>query len=851
MRALSLLVALVALLALPSALAAILAIDYGAEFTKLSLVKPGVPFDVLLDRDSKRKISSVVTWKRDDRVFGQEGKMAATRFPDTHYPYVKPLLASSTLPNLPLYPNAPHLTADGTLVFPHPSAPAHLSPPAESDDVWSPTALLAHQLSYYRNLAESLSVADPVTQAIVTVPAWWTYAQRRAYRDALELEGLHVLAMVGDGTAVGLNYAMTRVFPDYDPATGAGERAIHVVYDSGALQTTATVLAFYQTSRLPTPKAKTAINTTHIEVLGVAWEEVGGVQLDLAVQELLVEDFVAKTGQAAVRQDKRAMAKLLREAVRVKHILSANQESSVAIESLHNDIDYRSHLTRAALEDKVAAARALFMTPITAALADAGLGIADVDSLILFGGNTRVPLVHAAVRAALGDAADSRIAQNVNTDEAAVLGAAFYGAGLSRQFKMKSLEVHERSVYPVTRGEETVFAKGTELGSRRSLSLAPVDQEIVFAENGIPVVGVSLVNVADALANITAPNPTLNLTMRLDARGLVSAANAVLFGAGDKSGVAGALKGLFGKDKGDKVEDGEVAEPVEKVVVKFKETVLGVKHMAPEERRVVQARLASIAKHEAAVAAREEARNALEGYLYRLSNLLSPEADNRALAEFGTEKERAALGALLQETFAWLADEADRADAKTLIAKRAALETLEAPVIRRFTEWRTRGKAIDAFQAAMFAGRAFLVEARANVTAARAAEAAATAELPVAPPKYTDDELDAVAALLKDNEEWMDGLMKVQVTLEGDKTADPVIMSKDLDERGKKLQMTVLRLTNKKTPRAPRPVKPSSAAAPEPTPAEAADTADEAVPGEEMATKQETAGEQPPKHEEL
>lgn len=62
----------------PAIQAAVLAIDYGAEFTKLSLVKPGVPFDVVLDRDSKRKISSVVGWKRDDRVFGAEGKMAVS-----------------------------------------------------------------------------------------------------------------------------------------------------------------------------------------------------------------------------------------------------------------------------------------------------------------------------------------------------------------------------------------------------------------------------------------------------------------------------------------------------------------------------------------------------------------------------------------------------------------------------------------------------------------------------------------------------------------------------------------------------------------------------------------------------
>lgn len=67
-----------ALLLTPAIHAAVLAIDYGAEFTKLSLVKPGVPFDVVLDRDSKRKISSVVGWKREDRVFGAEGKMTVS-----------------------------------------------------------------------------------------------------------------------------------------------------------------------------------------------------------------------------------------------------------------------------------------------------------------------------------------------------------------------------------------------------------------------------------------------------------------------------------------------------------------------------------------------------------------------------------------------------------------------------------------------------------------------------------------------------------------------------------------------------------------------------------------------------
>lgn len=136
--------------------------------------------------------------------------------------------------------------------------------------------------------------------------------------------------MIGEGTAVGLNFAMTRSFPNYDPKTGEGEKEYHVIFDSGAMSTTATVLGFYQTSYLPTPKSKTPINTTHVEVLGTGWSTVGGVDLDVAVQKMLKEDFAAKTGKD-VSGDKRALAKLAKEANRVKQILSANQESNVAV----------------------------------------------------------------------------------------------------------------------------------------------------------------------------------------------------------------------------------------------------------------------------------------------------------------------------------------------------------------------------------------------------------------------------------------------------------------------------------------------------------------------------------------
>lgn len=116
---------------------------------------------------------------------------------------------------------------------------------------------------------------------------------------------------------------------------------------------------------------------------------------------------------------------------------------------------------------------------------------------------------------------------------------------------------------------------------------------------------------------------------------------------------------------------------------------------------------------------------------------------------------------------------------------------LEGPIVIRFNEMQTRGKAVEDFQQAMFAARAFFVEAHKNNTEALDAAKEATPEKPVAPPKYTEAELSNVEKLLKDNEVWMDEKMQKQVKLDSDPRADPVIFTADLNEKGKNLQMTV------------------------------------------------------------
>lgn len=127
------------------------------------------------------------------------------------------------------------------------------------------------------------------------------------------------------------------------------------------------------------------------------------------------------------------------------------------------------------MEESLSNIASRFGEPISTALSAADVPLSSINSVILFGGNTRVPIVQSAIKSILGG--DEKIAQNVNSDEAAVLGAAFYGAALSRQFKMKNIEVVEHSVqdFRLEPAEDVLFPAGSILGEKKALVLSPVE----------------------------------------------------------------------------------------------------------------------------------------------------------------------------------------------------------------------------------------------------------------------------------------------------------------------------------------------------------------------------------------
>ncbi|KAF8346756.1 Hsp70 protein-domain-containing protein [Amanita rubescens] len=329
--------ALLPLLLIPqSALAAILAVDYGSEWIKASLVKPGTPFDVLLNKDSKRKIQASVGWKRDDRVFGQDAFNLAARFPQDSFSYVKYLQG---------VPYDSEITRFYRQIQTCPLSPTSrktVSLLPSSGGPFTVEDLIAMQLSYVKHLAESYADGEKVRDVIVTVPPFYTQFERDAMVDAIEIAGLKTLALINDGMAVAVNYAMTRTF---------AKPEVHVIYDAGASSIKATVVQFSTGSLDGNGKKGSAgVEGPQVTVMGVGYDRrTGGIELDRRMREILIESFNAKHGRD-VRQDAKGMAKLWKEAGRVKVVLSANSDAIAQVESIAWDLDLKTKVTREMFE---------------------------------------------------------------------------------------------------------------------------------------------------------------------------------------------------------------------------------------------------------------------------------------------------------------------------------------------------------------------------------------------------------------------------------------------------------------------------------------------------------------------
>ncbi|KAF8622291.1 hypothetical protein AX15_007154 [Amanita polypyramis BW_CC] len=885
MRAFLVLISFSLILIPQSALAAVLAVDYGSEWIKASLMKPGAPFDVLLNKDSKRKIQASVGWKKDDRVFGQDAFNLAARFPKDSFSYVKYLQGvpyhSELTRHYKQIQSAAHLPST------HRNT---ISVQQSTGATWSTEELVAMELAYVKQLAEAYTNGEKVRDVIVTVPPYYTQFERDAVVDAIEIAGLKTLALINDGTAVAVNYAMTRTF---------SKPEIHVIYDAGASSIKATVVQFATVNLAENGKRASGMEGPQVTVMGVGFDRrVGGTELDRRLRELLIESFNAKHGRD-VRQDGKGMAKLWKEAGRVKTILSANSEAVAQVESVAWDLDLRTKITREQFEEACADLKSQFAAPIYDALANAGLTMSNVSSVILMGGSTRTPMIQAAVKAAAGE---NKIAQNVNADEAAVLGAALRGASLSMQFKTKNMKVSDMATYDVqasylagytnTPGKPRtittlVFPAGSRVGTKKTMTFKRKDDFTISLDYrdtisfGFPqrILEAEIVGVADAVANLTemgVVDPVVKATVTLSESGFVSVTEAVVYGEIKDDSLTGKLKGLFGttsavdgtttetvgnqpprdtdsssepltpspsSSSGASASDTASTSATPSPSTETKKSVQGeqsipltvnihfasIPPMTVGEKKEARNRLRALDADEAAKVRREEARNSFEAYLYRLRDLVDPDNIDTPFKKCSQELERKAISDKLDELFSWLFDKGDLAETSQFFNKRIALEALERPVIHRYQEIEAFPQALNNSQMWNWSTRLFLQEARQNLTA----EAASGQ-----PSKWTKEELDGLEKTLKDHEGWLNEWVEKQKKVKANE--DPVIETTEMRARAKVLEQQLQKLVRRRVPKGRKTAAGAKGGTGGPAKSEGGGYAEETSTGPEREEKTET-----------
>jgi hypoxia up-regulated 1 len=206
------------------AASAVLGVDLGTEYIKAALVKPGIPLEIVLTKDSRRKEASTVAFKPakniksgdfPERVYGSDAVALAARFPGDVYPNLKTLLGlgadNSVVQDYATRHPALRLEAEktrGTAAFRSGAFTAE-------EEAFMVEEILAMELQSIQRNAEALAGkgGGRVRDLVITVPPFYTQEEKRAVELAADLAGLRVLELISDGLAVGLNYATTRTFP--------------------------------------------------------------------------------------------------------------------------------------------------------------------------------------------------------------------------------------------------------------------------------------------------------------------------------------------------------------------------------------------------------------------------------------------------------------------------------------------------------------------------------------------------------------------------------------------------------------------------------------------------------------